>query len=126
MHQHRLYVPSRQSLHRNETLVTGQPSCSHCACSWLALSSWCLGGGSFSFVFHKGQPLSTDAFKGIQMMITTRNMDAPKLFYQEQMYGRTDWLRDDHFVDEVNRALIAGWVLAIYPVYCERRCDGCA
>ncbi|KAI8939857.1 hypothetical protein NX059_003592 [Plenodomus lindquistii] len=59
----------------------------------------------------------TDAFRVIWMMIKGRKMDAPKPSYQAGL-GRDSNLRwDDHFVEEVKRALIACQVFAFYPIY---------
>lgn len=59
----------------------------------------------------------TDAFRVIWMMIKNRKMDAAKPSYQAGM-GKTKVLNwDDHFVDEVKRALIACQVFAFYPIY---------
>lgn len=59
----------------------------------------------------------TDAFRVIFMMIKGRNMDAPKPSHQAAL-GKTATLRwDDHFVEEVKRALIACKVFAFYPIY---------
>ncbi|KAJ4287354.1 peptide transporter ptr2 [Kalmusia sp. IMI 367209] len=62
----------------------------------------------------------TDCFRVIWMMIKNRNMEAAKPTYQVAM-GRDTvaaslrW--DDHFVDEVKRALIACKVFTFYPIY---------
>jgi POT family proton-dependent oligopeptide transporter len=59
----------------------------------------------------------TDAFRAIWMMIKARNMDAAKPSHQIAL-GKEPVLRwDDHFVDEVKRALIACQVFAFYPIY---------
>ncbi|KAJ4372444.1 peptide transporter ptr2 [Neocucurbitaria cava] len=59
----------------------------------------------------------TDAFRVIWMMIKNRKMDAAKPSYQAGL-GKNSTLRwDDHFVDEVKRALIACQVFCFYPIY---------
>ncbi|KAF2277445.1 PTR2-domain-containing protein [Westerdykella ornata] len=59
----------------------------------------------------------TDAFRVMWMMIKNRKMDAAKPSYQVAM-GNTRSLKwDDHFVDEVKRALIACQVFCFYPIY---------
>ena len=59
----------------------------------------------------------TDAFRVMWMMIKNRKMDAAKPSYQAGL-GREVSLRwDDHFVDEVKRALIACQVFCFYPIY---------
>lgn len=59
----------------------------------------------------------TDAFKAIGMMITARSMDAPKPSWRATN-GRTgDVPWNDHFVDELKRALRACKVFVFYPVF---------
>lgn len=59
----------------------------------------------------------TNAFRVIWMMIKNRNMNGAKPSYQAGL-GRPAELRwDDHFVDEVKRALVACQVFCFYPVY---------
>lgn len=62
----------------------------------------------------------TDCFRAIWMMVKGRNMDAPKATYQVAMgrdtvASKIKW--DDHFVDEVKRALTACKVFCFYPIY---------
>ena len=59
----------------------------------------------------------TDAFKAIGMMISARNTDAPKPSWRAQN-GKTKpvpW--NDHFVEELKRALRACKVFVFYPVF---------
>jgi len=59
----------------------------------------------------------TDAFRVMGMMIKNRKMDAAKPSYQAAL-GKSSNLRwDDHFVDEVKRALVACQVFCFYPIY---------
>ncbi|CAO2657034.1 Nn.00g058370.m01.CDS01 [Neocucurbitaria sp. VM-36] len=59
----------------------------------------------------------TDAFRVIWMMIKNRKMDGAKPSYQAGL-GRDSNLRwDDHFVEEVKRALVACKVFTFYPIY---------
>jgi POT family proton-dependent oligopeptide transporter len=59
----------------------------------------------------------TDAFRVIWMMIKTRKLDGAKPSYQAGL-GKTAVLRwDDHFVEEVKRALVACKVFCFYPIY---------
>jgi len=59
----------------------------------------------------------TDAFKVIWMMIKGRNMDAAKPSFHAAA-GKTSVLKwDDHFVEEVKRALLACKVFTFYPIY---------
>ncbi|KAF2085824.1 putative MFS peptide transporter Ptr2 [Saccharata proteae CBS 121410] len=59
----------------------------------------------------------TDAFKAIWMMIRYRNLDAPKPSFQEARGNAMVMKWDDHFVDELKRALVACQVFCIYPIY---------
>lgn len=59
----------------------------------------------------------TDCFRCIWMMIKNRNMDAPKPSYQVGLGKDTKLRWDDHFVEEVKRALIGCKVFAFYPIY---------
>lgn len=59
----------------------------------------------------------TNAFRVIGMMIKNRNMDGAKPSFQAAL-GRDSALKwDDHFVDEVKRALVACQVFCFYPIY---------
>ncbi|KZZ93875.1 Oligopeptide transporter [Moelleriella libera RCEF 2490] len=59
----------------------------------------------------------TDAFKAIGMMIGARKLDAAKPSWRAQngKTGHVPW--DDHFVDELKRALMACKVFVFYPVF---------
>lgn len=60
----------------------------------------------------------TDAFRVIWTGIKNRNLDAAKPSYQAGLGRETDLARwDDHFVEEVKRALVACKVFAFYPIY---------
>ncbi|KAL2788302.1 POT family-domain-containing protein [Aspergillus keveii] len=60
----------------------------------------------------------TDAFKALWIMVVNRNMDAPKPTWQAENNGnRPNLPWDDHFIDELKRALIACRVFAFYPIY---------
>ncbi|KAJ6084615.1 hypothetical protein N7486_011415 [Penicillium sp. IBT 16267x] len=60
----------------------------------------------------------TDAFKALGMMIVNRNMDAPKPSWQiANGNAEVSLPWDDHFIDELKRALIACRVFAFYPIY---------
>lgn len=59
----------------------------------------------------------TNAFRAMGQMIIGRNQDAPKPFYQAA-HGKTvtsKW--DDHFIDELKRALIACKIFVFYPIF---------
>lgn len=62
----------------------------------------------------------TDCFRVIWMMIKNRKMDAAKPTYQIAMGNETRASKirwDDHFVEEVKRALIACKVFCFFPIY---------
>jgi POT family proton-dependent oligopeptide transporter len=59
----------------------------------------------------------TDAFRVIWMMIKNRKMDAAKPSYQAGLGRNSNLKWDDHFVEEVKRALIACQVFCFYPIY---------
>ena len=59
----------------------------------------------------------TDAFRVIWVMIKNRKMDAAKPSYQAGVGSTVAYKWDDHFVEEVKRALIACQVFAFYPIY---------
>jgi len=59
----------------------------------------------------------TNAFRVIGVMIKNRKMDAAKPSYQAGMGRNVETRWDDHFVDEVKRALIACQVFCFYPIY---------
>lgn len=58
----------------------------------------------------------TDAFKAIGMMITARSTDAPKNSWRAAN-GKSPVHWDDHFVDELKRALRACKVFMFYPIF---------
>jgi POT family proton-dependent oligopeptide transporter len=59
----------------------------------------------------------TDCFRIIWMMIKNRNMNAAKPSYQAGLGKETRMRWDDHFVEEVKRALVACKVFCFYPIY---------
>ncbi|KAF2118407.1 POT family-domain-containing protein [Lophiotrema nucula] len=59
----------------------------------------------------------TDAFRVIGKMIKGRNMNAAKPSYQAALGNNSNFGWDDHFVDEVKRALVACKVFCFYPIY---------
>ena len=75
-------------------------------------------GRKFYVVRPPQGSIITDAFKALGMMIVNRNMDAPKPSWQLEHNGNNSsvpW--DDHFIDELKRALVACRVFAFYPIY---------
>lgn len=59
----------------------------------------------------------TNAFRVIGIMIKNRKMDSAKSSYQAALGQATTNRWDDHFVDEVKRALVACQVFCFYPIY---------
>jgi proton-dependent oligopeptide transporter, POT family len=59
----------------------------------------------------------TNAFKAIWIMIKNRDTNAPKPSYQIQNGGAPTSAWDDHFIDELKRALIGCKVFLFYPIY---------
>lgn len=59
----------------------------------------------------------TDAFKAIGMMITTRNLNGAKPSWRAEngKSGKVTW--DDHFIEELKRALKACKVFLFYPIF---------
>lgn len=61
----------------------------------------------------------TNAFRAMWQMVKGFNQDAPKPSYKVA-HGKpvtNNW--DDHFIDELKRALIACRIFVFYPIYCE-------
>ncbi|OAQ57678.1 MFS peptide transporter Ptr2 [Pochonia chlamydosporia 170] len=58
----------------------------------------------------------TDAFRAISMMVTTRTLEGAKPSWRAEhgKSGKVTW--DDHFVDELKRALRACKVFVFYPI----------
>ncbi|KAG5977772.1 hypothetical protein E4U56_006891 [Claviceps arundinis] len=71
-----------------------------------------------SYVIRPPQgQIITDAFKAIGMMITNGKMDAAKPSWRAQNGKSSNLNWDDHFVDELKRALMACKVFLLYPVF---------
>ncbi|KAL5086848.1 POT family-domain-containing protein [Trichoderma sp. SZMC 28011] len=71
-----------------------------------------------SYIIHPPQgSIITDAFKALGMMIASRNMDAAKPSWRAA-HGKTKpvvW--NDHFVEELKRAIRACKVFVFYPIF---------
>ncbi|KAF3940810.1 hypothetical protein ABW19_dt0201606 [Dactylella cylindrospora] len=59
----------------------------------------------------------TDAFKALCIMIKDRSKDAPKPSWQADRGRDVKFAWDDHFVDELKRALVACKVFAVFPMF---------
>jgi POT family proton-dependent oligopeptide transporter len=89
-----------------------------CLCMFAAGTLVLLLGRKYYVVRPPQGSIITDAFKALWMMIRNRNMDAPKPSWQLEHHGveaSLPW--DDHFIDELKRALVACRVFAFYPIY---------
>ncbi|KAE8147768.1 POT family-domain-containing protein [Aspergillus avenaceus] len=91
-----------------------------CLCMFALGSCVLIVGRKFYVVRPPQGSIITDAFKALWIMVVNRNMDAPKPSWQAVNGGRkarTNLPWDDHFIDELKRALVACRVFAFYPVY---------
>ncbi|KAK2596154.1 peptide transporter ptr2 [Conoideocrella luteorostrata] len=71
-----------------------------------------------SYVIRPPQgQIITDAFKAIGMMISTRTLNGAKPSWRAQNGKSANLAWDDHFVDELKRALMACKVFVFYPVF---------
>ncbi|OAX80130.1 hypothetical protein ACJ72_05542 [Emergomyces africanus] len=86
-------------------------------CVFLVGTAILILGRKFYVVRPPKGSIITDAFKAIWVMIRNRNMDAPKNSFQREHGGGRTFPWNDHFVDEVKRALVACQVFAFYPIY---------
>lgn len=90
-----------------------------CLCMFIVGTTVLLLGRKFYVVRPPQGSIITDAFRSLWIMIKNRNMDAPKPSWQAEHRGESatvvPW--DDHFIDEVKRALVACRVFAFYPIY---------
>ncbi|KAK2806130.1 hypothetical protein FQN51_008084 [Onygenales sp. PD_10] len=74
-------------------------------------------GRKFYIVRPPTGSIITNAFRAVWIMVKNRNMDAPKPSYQSEHGAQRQMPWDDHFVDELKRALVACQVFAFYPIY---------
>ncbi|RAH70165.1 peptide MFS transporter [Aspergillus aculeatinus CBS 121060] len=89
-----------------------------CLCMFAVGTGVLIFGRKFYVVRPPQGSIITDAFKALGIMIVNRNMDAAKPSWQATNGGnRPDLPWDDHFIDELKRALVACRVFAFYPVY---------
>ncbi|KAJ5180913.1 MFS peptide transporter Ptr2 [Penicillium capsulatum] len=90
-----------------------------CLCMFAVGTMVLLLGRKFYVVRPPQGSIITDAFKALWIMVKSRNMDAPKPSWQLAQRGEhgtvVPW--DDHFIDELKRALVACRVFAFYPIY---------
>ncbi|KAJ6151707.1 hypothetical protein N7470_006835 [Penicillium chermesinum] len=89
-----------------------------CLCMFAVGTSVVILGRKFYVVRPPQGSIITDAFRALWIMIINRNMDAPKPSWQlehRNVQSTNNW--DDHFIDELKRALVACKVFAFYPLY---------
>ncbi|OCL03552.1 putative MFS peptide transporter Ptr2 [Glonium stellatum] len=86
-------------------------------CMFLAGTTVLIFGKKIYVVRPPQGSVITDAFKVIWLMIKHRNSNAAKPSYQQEIGGKTNLPWDDHFVEEVKRALVACKVFTFYPIY---------
>ncbi|KIW20942.1 hypothetical protein PV08_01521 [Exophiala spinifera] len=88
-----------------------------CFCMFCAGTTVLVLGRKVYVVRPPQGSIITDAFKCIWLMIRYRHEDAPKPSWLAA-HGITKTVPwNDHFIDELKRALIACRVFAIYPIY---------
>jgi proton-dependent oligopeptide transporter, POT family len=88
-----------------------------CLCIFLVGTVTLILGRKVYIVRPPQGSIIADCFRVIWMMTKNRKMDAAKPSYQAGL-GKEVRLRwDDHFVEEVKRALVACKVFAFYPIF---------
>ncbi|KAJ5895643.1 hypothetical protein N7495_007334 [Penicillium taxi] len=88
-----------------------------CLCMFAAGTGVLLLGRKYYVVRPPQGSIITNAFKAMWMMVKNRDMNAPKPSWQAEHNGSTQLVWDDHFIDELKRALVACRVFCFYPIY---------
>lgn len=89
-----------------------------CTCMFAVGTTVLVVGRKYYIVRKPQGSVITNAFRVLGMMIKHFNMDAAKPSWQaEHGHGNANLRWDDHFVDEVKRALVACKVFCFYPIY---------
>ncbi|QKX64545.1 uncharacterized protein TRUGW13939_11720 [Talaromyces rugulosus] len=88
-----------------------------CLCMFLVGTGALVLGRKYYVVRPPQGQVITDAFRCMGLMIKHFNMDAAKPTWQAENGYNSVSRWDDHFVDEVKRAIIACKVFAFYPIY---------
>ncbi|KAJ6098544.1 hypothetical protein N7467_000079 [Penicillium canescens] len=89
-----------------------------CLCMFMVGTLVVVLGRKYYVVRPPQGSIITDAFRALWIMIRNRNMDAPKPSWQAEHRGiQASMPWDDHFIDELKRALVACRVFAFYPIY---------
>ncbi|KAG5291130.1 di/tri peptide transporter 2 [Histoplasma capsulatum G186AR] len=86
-------------------------------CVFLVGTSVLILGRKYYIVRPPTGSVITDAFRAIWVMVKNRNMDAPKNSFQLEHGGGQTFPWNDHFIDELKRALVACRVFTFYPIY---------
>lgn len=88
-----------------------------CLCMFACGTAVLVIGRKFYIVRPPQGSVITNAFRVLGLMIYHRNMDAAKPTWQAERGHRSNLRWDEHFVDEVKRALVACRVFCFYPIY---------
>ncbi|PKX90380.1 peptide MFS transporter [Aspergillus novofumigatus IBT 16806] len=89
-----------------------------CLCMFACGTLVLIVGRKYYVVRPPQGSIITDAFKAIGIMIANRKMDAAKPSWQAANGGnRPNLPWDDHFIDELKRALVACRVFCFFPIY---------
>lgn len=88
-----------------------------CLCMFMVGTLVIILGRKYYVVRPPQGSIITDAFRALWIMVKNRNMDAPKPSWQSENNGTSVVKWDDHFIDELKRALVACRVFAFYPIY---------
>ena len=86
-------------------------------CMFIFGTSVLIFGKKFYVVRPPQGSVILNAFKAIGIMITRGDMNAPKPTYIAQQGGGRSVPWNDHFVDELQRALVAMRVFVFFPVF---------
>ncbi|KAJ5557988.1 hypothetical protein N7461_001960 [Penicillium sp. DV-2018c] len=100
-----------------ELYVDFWPAYLLCLCVFIVGTLVVILGRNYYVVRPPQGSIITDAFRALWIMIKNRNMDAPKPSWQQAHNGSATTRWDDHFIDELQRALVACRVFAFYPIY---------
>jgi POT family proton-dependent oligopeptide transporter len=89
-----------------------------CLCMFACGTLVLIVGRKYYVVRPPQGSIITDAFKALGIMIANRKMDAAKPSWQAANGGnRPNLPWDDHFIDELKRALVACRVFCFFPIY---------
>ncbi|OAP63958.1 hypothetical protein AYL99_03185 [Fonsecaea erecta] len=88
-----------------------------CFCMFCAGTTVLILGRKIYVVRPPQGSIITDAFKAVWLMIKHRDQNAPKPSWMAErgIHKTVPW--NDHFIEELKRALVACRVFVIYPIY---------